>query len=107
MPDPTAVRVARRHQAAVVLRDVPLTTRIDFTGDGRISALWLRTTLEAEVGPLWSLQFVASSKGPPITVGWEATTRGGGRISGTLVLRARVTAREVVTWAEVTVASGP
>jgi hypothetical protein len=105
--DPTALRVALRHarEADVVLRDVPraIPTRVEYTAGGTISALWLRTTLEPTLGLLWTLQFRPSSEGSPATVVWEAATRDGARVTGTLILRPAVTPKAVEMWAEVTV----
>jgi len=105
-PDPVAVRVAHRHarDAAIVVRDVPQRTRIEFTWDGRISALWVRTWLEPILGPLGTLRFCPSPDGPPTTVVWEALSTDRAEVlTGTLVLRAKVMVDAVETWAEVTI----
>ena len=104
IPDPIAVRVAQRHQAALVVRTFPTTTtRVEFTDGVRISALDLERMLEAQLGYVVRLWFRPASGGPTTSVAWEAVVEDGGVVSGKLVLHAAVAEDEVTSWAVLTV----
>jgi hypothetical protein len=91
MPDPIALRVARRHQAAVVLRDVPTTeTRLEHSNAGTISAVELMKILEPTAWFLVKLRFRPSLSGLPNTISWEARDDNANIVTGTLVLHAAV-----------------
>ena len=105
--DPLAVRVARRHAAAVVLRDHPPKTRVDYDCSGSISSFDLRQALEPVTGWLRRLRLRPAPEGPSTTVAWEAVTGEGKLVTGTLVLRGAIREDEVNVWAEVLVESGP
>jgi hypothetical protein len=106
--DPLAVRVARRHQAARVVRTVPTTrTRVEYTNSGRISAVELATMLEPQFGYLVRVRFRPTPHGPSTTVAWAAVTEDGAVVSGTLTLRAAVAEDEVTSWAVLTVDPTP
>jgi hypothetical protein len=103
-PDPLAVRVARRHQADVIFRDVPASkTHIEYADSGRISDMALMKLLEPQVGKLVKLRFRRSMEIDPNGVEWEALTEDAKLVSGRLVLHAAVAEDEVVSWAEVVV----
>jgi hypothetical protein len=102
MPTELAHRVARRHQAARALRDVPASnSRIPRMDGGRISVTELTRTLEPAVGPLVRMVFHRPPGGPPNEVGWAAVRPSGDVVSGTLHLRVSVSENMVTTWAEV------
>jgi hypothetical protein len=102
--DPIALRVARRHEAAVVLRDVPAPeTRIEYSNDGRISALELMRWLRPKTGPLLTLRFRRSLAVDPNGVEWEALDENANVVTGQLILHAAVANDEVVSWAEVVI----
>jgi len=104
MHDPIALRVARRHQAAVVLREEPSTrTRIEFTDSGGITACELMKMLARSTGPLVTLRFRPSLTGLPNVIAWEALNDSVDIVTGKLVLHAAVAQAEIVTWAEVSV----
>jgi hypothetical protein len=106
MPDPIALRVARRHarEAAVVLRNGPAEkTRVEYTDSGRISAAELTRKLEPRVGPLARMVFHRPPGGPPNEVGWAAVDPAGGVVSGTLKIRTNLSGNMVTTWAEATI----
>jgi hypothetical protein len=103
---PTAIahRVALRHQAAVLFRDVQTeSARIEYSNSGRISAVELMKMLEPSTGKLLKLRFRRSLKIDPNGIEWEALDQDANVISGRLVLHAAVAESEVVSWAEVTV----
>jgi len=97
--DPIAHRVARRHQAAVVLRSVPAETRIEYRNAGTISAVALARMLEPSLGFLVRLRFRPALDGPPTTIAWEGLDANGDVVSGRLVLHAGVSESEVISWA--------
>lgn len=104
-PNPIAVRVARRHarDAGVVVRDVSSKImRVDYDCSGSISSFDLRQALEPTTGWIRKLRFRAT-EGASTTVAWEAVKGTGERITGTLGVRATVTADAVMMSAEVTV----
>ena len=104
MPTAIAHRVARRHQAAVALRNVPTEgTRVEYSNSGRISAVELMKMLEPSIGALVKLRFRPAITGTPNTIAWEALDENANIISGKLVLHAAVAEDEVVSWAEVVV----
>ncbi len=97
--DPISVRVARRHQAALVVREVPtVKKRLEFTDSGRISALDVMNMLEAQFGYIVRLRFQASPGGEATSVGWVAVNENGDAISGKLVIHAAVADDEVMSW---------
>jgi hypothetical protein len=103
MPDPIALRVARRHarEAAVVFRDVPAPKRrIELSSSGRISAAYLTRTLEPTCGPVTKLVFHRTSAHE---IGWAAVDPAGGVVSGALTFHVALGEHEVASWAEVTV----
>jgi hypothetical protein len=103
---PVSLRVAARHQAAVLFRDVPAAeTRIEYSDGGRISAVELARWLEPVFGTVVKLRFRPSMVGPPNTVAWEAMDARADVHGGKLVLHAGISedGSEVVTWGEVTV----
>ena len=96
-----ARRVVRRHQAAVVFRDVRYTKpRIEYSDGARITAAELMGMLGPTTGPLTTLVFRPSLTGPSTTVVWAAVDKEDNFVSGTLVIHTRVSDNEVVTWAE-------
>jgi hypothetical protein len=104
MNDPIAIRVARRHQAALVLREVPATkTRVEYTAGGSISALDLEQMLEGQLGYIIRLRLRATPVGPTTSIPWEAIAEDGAVVTGKLVLHAAVAEDGVVSWALVTV----
>jgi len=106
--DPLALRVARRHQAAMVVRTVPTTkTRVEYTNSGRISAVDLMNMLEPQFGYLVKLRFRPSPGGPSTTVAWDGVNEDGNVVTGKLVLHAAVDEGEVMSWAVVTVDKTP
>lgn len=108
MPDPIAVRVARRHRAAVVLRAVPtIKKRVEYTATGGIYAFELAKLLEDQVGFIVRLRFRPTPNGPSTTVALEALTESGEVVTGTLVLHAAATESEITTWAVLTVNPRP
>lgn len=108
LANPIAVRVARRHRAAVVVRDLPSpATRVEYACDGSISAFWLRMALGPQTGYLRCLRFRPEDGKASTTTIWEAVSEGGQVVTGSLVLRSVVTADTVATWAEVTVDPTP
>ncbi len=73
IPDPIALRVARRHRAAVVLRDVPtIKKRVEYTATGNIYAFELATMLEAQLGAVMRLRFRPNPVGSTTAIAWEA-----------------------------------
>jgi hypothetical protein len=106
MNDPIAVRVARRHQAAVAPPDVPTTRRIEFAS-GKIAAVELKRMIESEVAALRWLVFRPSSSGATTKIRWEALAVKAELVSGKLILRTAVTDNEVRCWAEVKVDREP
>jgi hypothetical protein len=101
-PTPIALRVARRHQAAIVLRDAPAaTTRVEYSSSGRISAVELMRMLEPELGVLVGLRFRRSLEVDPNGIEWEGLDEEGNLVSGRLTLHASLSETEVVTWGEV------
>jgi hypothetical protein len=103
-PDPIALRVARRHQADVLFRDVPVPKyRVEYSNAGTISAVALARMLEPTLGVIVKLRFRPSLTGSPNTVSWEALGENANVVSGKLVLHAAGAPDEVVSWAEVTV----
>jgi hypothetical protein len=106
--DPLALRVARRHQAAILLRDVPTTkSRVEYSNAGTISAVDLMNMLEGQVGYVVRLRFRPAPGEPSTTVAWEAVTEDGDVVTGKLVLHAAVTEGEVLSWAVLTVDQAP
>lgn len=104
--DPIALRVVRRHQAALPPA-VPTTTfRVDFDFGGWISWIGLKMALESKIGYLKKLRFRPSLGSPTTTVAWEGVKPDGEVVTGKLVLRMTVTETEVATWGEVTVDLG-
>jgi hypothetical protein len=99
-----ARRVVRRHQATVVFRDVPY-SRIEYSDGARVTAVELARMLEPTTGPLTKLRFRSSITGTPNTIAWEALDEDADMVSGKLIIHARVSDTEVVTWAEVEVHS--
>jgi hypothetical protein len=105
--DPLAVRVARRHQAAVVLRSVPtIRTRVEYTASGSIHAFELATILEAQLGAVMRLRFRPNPVGSTTAIAWEALMGDGEIVTGQLVLHAAITETEVTSWAVLTVDQG-
>jgi hypothetical protein len=105
MPDPIALRVARRHarEAAVVFRDVSAKPfRIEYSNSGRILAIELSKMLEPVVGPLARMVF-HRPPGSTNTIGWAVVDPAGDVVSGMLVMHAEVGEHEVTSWAEVTI----
>jgi hypothetical protein len=103
-PTPLAHRVARRHQAAVALRDVPAPSiRVEYSNSGRSSAVALMKMLEPQVGKLVKLRFRRSLAVDPNGVEWEALNETASVVTGKLVLHAALDEDEVISWAEVTV----
>lgn len=93
-----ARRVARRHQAAVALRDVPVAkTRVEFSGRGRLSGVELAKMLEPMTGPLSRMVF---HRGSAHEIGWAAVDPCGGVVSGALVFHLAVGEHEVRSWTE-------
>lgn len=108
MHDPTtsplARRIVRRHQAAIVFRDIPVSpTRVEYSNGGRILAVELARMLEPTCGFVTGLRFRPSLAGRPNTVSWEALDENAEVVTGKLVLHAGLSDIEVVTWAEVIV----
>ena len=102
--DPIALRVARRHRAALVLRTVPTTkTRVEYGDGGNIYAFDLAKMLEAQFGYVVRLRFRPAPSGPTTSIVWEAVTESAHLVTGTLVLHAAVTEGEVLSWAVLTV----
>jgi hypothetical protein len=103
-PTPIARRIASRHHAAVIRRDVRVPkTRVEYSDSGRISAARLARILEPHLGLLVKLRFRASLTGEPNTLDWEALTEKANVIAGRLILHACVVETEVTSWAEVVV----
>jgi hypothetical protein len=103
---PIALRVVARHQAAIVLRDMPgAKTRIEYSDGGRISAVELARWLEPVFGTVVKLRFRPSLTGLPNTVAWEAIKEDGEVANGKLVLHAGISddGSEVVSRGEVAV----
>jgi hypothetical protein len=99
-----ARRVVRRHQAAVVFRDVRYTKpRIEYSDGARITAAELMGMLGPTTGPLTTLVFRPSLTGPSTTVVWAAVDTEEKFVSGKLVIHAGISDIAVVTWAEVIV----
>jgi hypothetical protein len=111
MPDPIAVRVARRHaarhQAAVFPSLSRPNVRVEYTNHGRISAADLKKMLEPQVGRLKWLAFRPPVAGSPVTIRWEALAERAELVAGTLTLRSEVSDHQVTTWAEVEVDPEP
>ena len=104
MPTEIARRVARRHQAAVSLRNVPAKdTRIEYSNSGTISAVALMKMLEPSIGKLVKLRFRPAIIGTPNTIAWESLDENANVVTGMLVLHAAVSDEEIVSWAEVVV----
>jgi hypothetical protein len=106
MPDPLALRVARRHRAAIVSRDAVFTktkVRVEYDCSGKISMIDLKLMIEPQVGYLMKLRFRPSLVGTPTTVGWEGVKVDGELVTGKLVLHALVSEGEVRSWGEVVV----
>ena len=99
-PIPLARRILRRHQAAVVFRDISY-TRVEYSNGGRIAAIELMKMLEPTVGFVTGLRFRPAITGTPNTVSWEALGPEGEVVSGRLLIHAGVSESEIVTWAEV------
>jgi hypothetical protein len=101
VPDPIARRVARRHNAAVLFRNVPTkNARVEYSNTGRISAVELMRMLEPQLGALAKLRFRPAITGTPNTIGGEAITESANIVSGKLVLHAAVADDEVISWAD-------
>jgi hypothetical protein len=101
--DLIAIRIARRHVAAV-LRNVPAPPmRIEYTNGGRITDSELTKTLEPIVGQLITLAFRPSLTGLPTAISWEAVHVNMTVMTGRVLLHAAVRETEIVRWAEVTV----
>lgn len=107
--DPLAIRVVRRHRAAVLPPAVPTSTfRVELDWGGRISAFALKMALEPRVGYLVMLRFRPSLGSPtPPTVAWEGIKVDGEVVTGKLVLHTEVAEDHVASWAEVTVDRHP
>jgi hypothetical protein len=101
--DPTAIRVARRHAAAVPPADIP-TTRLNV---GSIYAIEPKLMLEGRTGYLRNFRFRPAVDGPSTTVAWEGVSEAGGVVSGKLMLHVEVGENEVGVWAEVVVDQKP
>ena len=101
-PNPLAVRVARRHaarhQAAIVLRNVPSTTRIEI---GTTYGIEAKIIVEPTTGYLSSFRFRKALDGT--TIPWEGVGVDGKVVKGKILLHATVAEDHVATWAEVTV----
>src|SRR5580658_8829904 len=102
-PTPIARRIARRHAAAVVFRDVRPKLRVEYSNAGTISAVRFARILEPHLGLLVKLRFRASLTGEPNTLDWEALTENANVIAGRLILHAGVAEDAVISWAEVVV----
>ena len=75
VPDPIARRVARRHNAAVLFRNVPpKNARVEYSNTGRISAVELMRMLEPQLGEIVKLRFRQSLVVDPNGIEWEAVT---------------------------------
>jgi len=102
--DPLAARVARRHQAALLVRNVPaIKKRVEYTDSGSIYAFELAKMLEDQLGYVARLRFCPAPAGPPTTIALEALTEDGRLVTGKLVLHAAVTETEVASWAVLTI----
>jgi hypothetical protein len=105
--DPLVRRVARCHQAAVVLRDVPVeTVEVIYSDGGIVSARDIARLLEERFGVLVRVRFHPSLSGTPNTVAWKALDGQGEIDTGRLILHAGVRQDQVVSWAEVVVDNG-
>jgi hypothetical protein len=103
IPDPIAIRVARRHQAAALPGDAP-TTEMHIRV-GTIFAIEPKLLVEALTGYLRRFRFLPTKGGPAMTVAWEGVAEGGEVVSGMLVLHMEV--GEVAVRAEVVVDHQP
>jgi hypothetical protein len=107
MPDPTAIRVARRlvaREGAVIFRGAPAQRlRIEYTDSGTISAMEVAKMLRPRLGILLKLRFRSSLVVDPNGAEWEAVDENANVVSGRLILHAATSETEVGTWAELTV----
>lgn len=67
---------------------------------GIVTAQDVGRMIEPHVGPVFQLTFRKALNGLPNTVAWEAVDQDGDLLWGSLVLRAKVSDSQVVSWAE-------
>jgi hypothetical protein len=102
MTTAVARNVARRYQAAVVIRDVPEpATEIIFSDGGIVTTADLRRLLEPHFGPLAKVQLQPSRA--PATVTWSGIDQRGAIVSGRVVLHARLYEHRIEVWADLLV----
>lgn len=101
-------RVARRHRAAVALRDLPHDNiEVIYSDGGIVTTRDLARLVEPRVGVLVRVRFRRLLNGMPNTVRWDGLNEAGEIVSGNLVVHAAVSDDQVVCWAElVTQAEG-
>ena len=100
--DPLALRVARRHSGAVVLRDLPYTSpQLIFSDGGVVTATDVRRVLENHVrlAAVWFCPTCPTTKANVVL--WEGIGVKGKTVTGKLVLHAGAAVDHVVAWAEI------